>query len=1040
MAATPETFFIINASAGSGKTHTMVVRYLSLALKNHQHPGIIRHILALTFTNKAAQEMKHRILSWLEDIRQNTPSGEEKLRQIQEHLITNGENTSTEILRQRAEKLLQYMLHHYSAMNISTIDKFNAGLIRQFALEFGLPYQFNIEIDEKPLVMEAVDEVLEQLNPETASTEAYLKYIISQIEEGKFPDLRLQLLKSSSLLLSDKHLTETEQLGEIHWQRFFYQHSASWQRIRNLQNEIKTKAAEALQLAEAQDVQEEDFANGSKSGLLRFFIKAHKGSVDLSESAEKEESRLLTFQKGCSAKGKAKQDSILFLLPQLLSLREEMILMEVERKLLLEKVKAELPNKVNFDIVKKLQEIEDEREILLISKFNTLIRNHLSEEPSEFIYEKVGTRFHHYFLDEFQDTSALQWANMIPLRDETITHEDRSFTLIGDPKQSIYRFRGGDSQIMLDMLRDKAPTPIKASTIQLENNYRSAWEIVDFNNRLYESISQSAGLSEEHRDLFSIQAKQNPIAPKGGRVRMDWSFGKKIEETQQDFAEKISAYITENLALGYRQKDICILCRSNAEISFYTQQLDRQKISVNGEETTLQVLAINGLELQNSLTLQACIHLLQWSLQPSEKRALAEALLLLQSIGRLGTRPISEILNGLKNCRTEKEILQYLAEEFSIHLEAASLGPYEEIQLLLREISIADHESEYITTFLEHAFHYLTHYQPSKTAFLEYWDTQLKSKSIQKPEDLDAIEITTIHSSKGLEYPIVFLPEKNQNKDHKYTDWFSFESEEGEDRLLIGSLQKNLSTYSPQVAAYTETNTYKNLIDRLCVQYVATTRARDQLYLLLEYPKKEAHTELIRYFFSQFPDTEGIDLYPYTPETKEKRALQKNSSVSGEISFIPLSRQNIQIATPSRSYQNKNIAVKNGILIHNILSKMQSPKDMDKTLNQLKNSGEITHEEEQIIRCRLNEVVLKHPDLIRTDGIHLSERDILWQLDGKIVVKRPDKIIEFPEGYYLYDFKTGKEKAEDSRQLQEYADLLSQMGKNIIHQEIIYIE
>ncbi|WP_042723024.1 exodeoxyribonuclease V subunit beta, partial [Flavobacterium sp. B17] len=516
------SYTVINASAGSGKTYALVQRLLMICLRYPNQQQSIRNILALTFTNKAANEMKERILTWLGNFSSEDFAENGDLKNIQKAFEQEGLKITIDELHIRAKKLLDYVLHNYSTLNIGTIDRFNSRLVRSFSYELGLAKNFNLEIEAEPFLIEAVDKMLDQIGENEVISESFMDYVDYSLENNERINLNKNLYDSAKEFVKDIHYEHLKNNKDFD--------STNYENIKNtLRKEIVLHKKQAVELAEksielfrSRNIEIEDFAQG-KNGIGGFFTKVldfyQQKRPGFPFPTTAEESVVNNYRKGSSAKSKHKENDILEILDQLLDNRMQLILLYIETQKKEKILFALLPLKVNKDIQDELKKIEEENDLVLLSKFNILINENLKNEPSAFIYEKVGSQFQHYFFDEFQDTSELQWQNFLPLRDHSISTENTSFTLVGDPKQSIYRFRGGESKLMLDIINKKEITPKEAELLVLKDNWRSAKNIVRFNNDLYRFHSEI--LEEEHKNIFGTDAEQNPKSFMEGRVKVN---------------------------------------------------------------------------------------------------------------------------------------------------------------------------------------------------------------------------------------------------------------------------------------------------------------------------------------------------------------------------------------------------------------------------------------------------------------------------------------------------------------------------------------
>lgn len=1047
-----DTYTIINASAGSGKTYALVQRILMICLSEEKKHEIIRHILALTFTNKAANEMKSRILEWLQSFTREDYLKNEHLIHIQRTFLETGIPIAMDELHRRAQKVLDYILHNYSTLNIGTIDKFNAKLVRSFSYELGLPHQFNLEIQSEPYLIEAVDKMLDEIGENPLISEAFMDYVNYNLENDEQISINKTLYKTSKQFVNDIHYEELKNNRDFDWSAYQKTKSALRKDIRKLKQQSKSIALEALDKIRSRNLEHADFYGRRDQSIIYFFESFLKNEIPLLyENSEKEQKKIDHYRKGASKIGKPKEHLIEEILEELLKSRKEIINLYVEAEKKSKILEELLPLKINKEIQEKLNAIEEENDLVLLSKFNILINENLKNEPSNFIYEKIGTKFHHFFFDEFQDTSKMQWSNIVPLRDHTISSDGSTFTIVGDPKQSIYRFRGGDSELMLDILNHKEEIPVKIHVEVLENNWRSAKNIVNFNNELYDYISQS--LNEEHQDLFSDKAKQIAKKTFSGRVKVDLSpLSLRKDEFHECIVEQMYVNIQECLNNGYNLSDITILCRDGKEIQALVQQLSSKKVMYQGNTIYIKTISEKGLTLDLSYTLKALINFLKWEIQPKNKQYLAKALYWLNLLGKIRMEDFTLELEEILKNESPTNIRKQLKNKYSLILnksEVQNLSLFNYIEYYLHRFIVPEKETNYILNFLELLYNYSQNSNSTIKDFIKYWDEEAHETSIQASENIDAIKIMTIHAAKGLEFPIVFLAMRNKHKDEQFNEWYPL-SEGGELKSInIKNFKKELVTYDPTISDFNTSHSYKNKIERLCVQYVATTRAVEQLFLYIEEPKKsENKLELYDFISLKKPaDKMTFDLYPEVNGSFRKQNFKKEPhDVFKTFEWHPPhtpepQANNIAIATPSKNYQSTNESVRAGIFVHEILEKIHSEKDVQLVLKQYIVQGIVTQEEGQAILKRIENVIKNDSYKIyfeeKTDV--LIEKEIMISTNEGTSLYRPDRIINTSKGLVIIDFKTGAENEKYEKQIEQYREALEKIGKTIHHTEIIYL-
>ena len=1047
------TYSVINASAGSGKTYTLVQRLLMICLRYPNQPDAIRTVIALTFTNKAANEMKERILFYLGEFVKDNYAENQDLKNIQEALAEQGYRITLDDLKQRSQNVLDYILHHYSTLNIGTIDKFNSRLVKSFSYELGLAQNFNLEIQPEPYLIEAVDKMLDEIGEEQTVSEAFMDFVNYNLDNNERVNLNQTLYSSAKKFVNDIHYKPLQDNKDFEWKAYENKKNELRETIKRLKSESLELTKRALELIQSRDIEIEDFASG-KNGIGGFFVNM----LEFHNIKDKkfpfptasEDSKIETFLKGASAKGKHKQSEIADILPQLISWRREIIDLYIDSQKKERILQAILPLKVNADIQKKLMEIEEENDLVLLSKFNIIINENLRNEPSAFIYEKVGTQFQHYFFDEFQDTSVMQWQNFLPLRDNSITSDNTSFTIVGDPKQSIYRFRGGESKLMLDIISGEETTPKKAIAEHLKFNWRSAKNIVDFNNRLYDFMSQN--LSEEHQKIFGENAIQGAQSKLDGRVKVHLLENSVKAIFYEETSQKMQQDIQECLDNGFTFSDITILCRGNNDIFNYSQLLGNLKVNYNGKETYIKTISEKGLTLDLSFTIKALIEFLKWEINPKNRQFLVKMMYFLNVSGRIKMNDFTSEIKTILSLESKTDIENYINAHYQIKLvqnDVPQLNLYNFIEYYIQEFSVENKEIDFLLNFLEMLFNYTQNAGATLKEFLKFWDDEASKISIQASENIDAVQIMTIHKAKGLEFPVVFIPMENKNNDKKFSEWYDLNSEDELKTVILNQFSPELENYDEDLAQFNFENSYRNKIDRFCIQYVATTRPVEQLFFYIEKPSKSSNNLELYDFVTQFQPSENgesldsFDIFPVSDLKKQKKKEKKDyqSENINSISQQTEKVSNIEIATTSKNYQNRVEHVRMGIFTHEILSQIKTKKDVTKVLNSYLLEGKITNEEKTSILERIENVLNDaNYSVYFTENLKIiNEREMLATENEQSKTYRPDRLIETENGFIIVDFKTGEEKEKDQKQVETYKNKLEQFGKKVIKTDVIYI-
>jgi len=466
-------FKIFNASAGSGKTFTLVKEYLKIVLSTNS-PESFKRVLAITFTNKAVNEMKERIIENLEAFSNpsiiTNPNSIFLL--IQEEL-----NITKEILVQRASKTLKYILHNYAFFDVATIDKFNHRLLRIFAHDLKLPMNFEVALDTELLLDEAIDQLIFKAGSDEKLTQMLIDFALEKADDDKSWDIALDLKKVGLLLLNENHAKQLSQLKERSLEDFSKLNDVLRKEVKKQEDVLQKAAKEVLDLIGINELEFNDFTRGT---LPKHFEKITSGNFDkLYENKLYENLKEgKVYTKSLSLDKATKIDALIpTLLQSYLSLKKGVYYL----KFLQNFYKNNIPLSLLNAIQAELETIKTDQNLLLISEFNSIISNVIANEPAPFIYERLGEKYKHYFIDEFQDTSEMQWNNLIPLISnaldgETLTGKRGSLLIVGDAKQAIYRWRGGKAEQFISLYGDLNPFQIekedKISKI-LPTNYRS---------------------------------------------------------------------------------------------------------------------------------------------------------------------------------------------------------------------------------------------------------------------------------------------------------------------------------------------------------------------------------------------------------------------------------------------------------------------------------------------------------------------------------------------------------------------------------------
>jgi len=1026
------SFTIYNASAGSGKTYTLVKEYLKLLFKsnNREH---FKHILAVTFTNKAVGEMKERIIETLKLF-----SSEEILKTSNSmfYAICDELSLKPETLHKKSKTILTAIIYNYSAFNISTIDGFTHKLIQTFAHDLKVPLNFEVELDTDSLLSEAVDSLIDKTGTDKALTKTLVDFAIEKADDDKSWDVSFDFNKIAKLLVNENDLIFIESLKDKSLDDFKEFKKNLKEQIKELEVTVIETAKVVLALIEECGLEHSDF---SRKTLPNHFIKASilefNGLYNNQlESNISENKNIYT---------KTLDDNLVTIIDSILPQIETYYLDLKSKIFQLKFLKAIYRNVTPLSVLKVINQeldiIKQEQNKMLISEFNSLISNEIKDQPTPFIYERLGEKFRHYFIDEFQDTSTLQWENLIPLIDNSLSSEDGTTMLVGDAKQAIYRWRGGEAEQFIDLFNGVNPFQIKEKVINLPVNYRSYKEIIAFNNHFFNHISNFVFSNNAYQELYN-KANQNSFIENDGFVSLNFLDINYGDDRDLIYTEEVYKTILKCLENGYLLKDICILVRKKKEGIAIANFLNENKISIISSETLL---------ISNSPEVVFINNVLSLLLQPNNLQIKIEVL-----------NYIAET-NNIKDKHSffEKHIhlgLQPLFKSFTflgirLDVMATLQSPlYDMAENIVRSFNLVKTSNAYVQFYLDTILDYSQKQFSSLEGFLEYFEKKKDKLSIVTPTEKNAVQIMTIHKAKGLEFPVVIFPYADLNiyDEIEPKEWFPLNADtySGFSNTLL-NFNKDFENYGEIGNAIYNTHLAKQELDNVNLLYVALTRPIELLYIISKKEKKENLNSFSGLFINYLESIDKWDdsqsvyefgvLEPKTQKEEETNLVLEHSE------FISTSKQshNINIVANSGYLWNteQQDAIEKGNLIHNIMSHIKTKNDVAFVINDFLNTSVINKEQAEVLSVSVNQIV-NHPklkDYFSSSLTIYNERDILSK-QGQIL--RPDRlVINSNNDVTIIDYKTGDENNTHKQQLQSYENILKTMGYKNIKKILIYI-
>ncbi|QXP60496.1 UvrD-helicase domain-containing protein [Olleya sp. HaHaR_3_96] len=1032
-------FKVYDASAGSGKTFALVKEYLKLLFTATYNDGF-KQILAITFTNKAVGEMKTRILDTLKqfsepEIRADTNG---MFKAITEELALQPKD-----VHQKAIVLLNTIMHNYAAFDISTIDGFNHKLIRTFAHDLKIPINFEVELDTPSLLSQAVDSLIAKAGTDKKLTKVLIDFALEKADDDKSWDVSRDFNTIAKLLINDNDLPHLESIKHKTLEDFSGLKSQLIKQIANQEVLIAELANNLLSVFEANGLDQKSFSRGT---LFNHFVKISNLEFykiyDNQLANNIAEGKLYT-----KTLDSAKAQAIDQLLPQIETVYHKIKATVLDVKFLRAVYKNVTPLSVLNAINKELTLIKEDENKLLISEFNTLISKEIKNQPTPFIYERLGEKFRHYFIDEFQDTSQMQWENLIPLIENTLTGqnlkgEQGTAMLVGDAKQAIYRWRGGKAEQFIGLTKEDNPFPVEKEVVRLEYNYRSYKNVIEFNNQFFEYLSKTSFSSPDYSDLYN-KAKQKPVIKHEGYVNLNFLDIQSTDDINQLYPETVFETINQCLENNYNLKDICILVRKKKEGVAIAEYLSDKGVRITSSETML---------INNSEDVRLVVNIFRLLVNPNNLEVKIKVLDYIASLNAIEDKH--------QFFKTHLNLpLQAFFESFKLFdidcdpTQLVQLSLYDLTESIERGFNLTKNSNAYIQYFLDIILEFSQKKISDIPGFLDYYDTKKDSLNIVSPSNQNAIQIMTIHKSKGLEFPVVIFPYAQLEiyREMEPKEWFPLDQSQfnGFSKTLI-NFNKDFEDFGDTGKSIYLKHRSEQELDNMNLLYVALTRPIEQLYVI---SKKENQTKagvkfdsysglLMNYLMQQGVWNDNQLEYSFGQQKREVIPEEKPETTQETEQFISVAKQDHDIKIITKSgylwdTEQEN-AIEKGNLIHDIMAEIKTQEEVTAVIEDYINSGIINKEQSLLLKDTINSII-NHPELkeyYSNDYTIYNERDIISK-SGAII--RPDRFVIKDNDVIILDYKTGLPDPKYQEQLENYSDILKEMNYSVSKKILIYI-
>ena len=1030
----PSTFQVYNASAGSGKTFTLVKEYLKVLL-NSDDVFSFQKILAITFTNKAAGEMKERVLSSLEDF---ADGKENDLFNI----IINEIEVDKPTIQLRSKKILDAILQNYSAFSITTIDSFTHKIIKSFAYDLGLPLNFEVEMDAISLLNEAVDILISKIGTDKKLTKLLIDYSLDKADDDKSWDISKDLNEFAKVLLNEDDIKHFRELADKQLDDFTNLKTKLYTHQKELKESIKSIGEDCLELIENHGLEHKDFMRAT---IPKFFsdLSVKSVHIDFLKRSETIAKAIENHQYYSKSTPDSVASSIENIVPEIINLYQKA--KEVYSQFLMNKLalKNIIPLAVLNNINIELEQIKEENNIRLNAEFNQLISDNIKEQPAPFIYERIGQRFQHYFIDEMQDTSELQWQNLIPLIDNALAQENSNLLLVGDGKQAIYRWRGGKAEQFIELgSHAKNPFHVKKEIKNLETNFRSYSEVINFNNSFFQHTSNFLQ-NESYKKLFFEGNKQFENPKKGGFVSLTFLEKEEDKEIEKiKYPQKVFEKIHQ-LKDSFSLNEICVLTRTKKDGVAVANYLSENGVDIISSETLL---------IQNSPKVSFIIDVLKVLQNPNDEETRFDMLYFLHHHLQI-EKPKHIFFKEF--AKTDTQVILESLKNYGVSFEISAFNQhpfYEKIEEIIRGFNLVNSSDAYVQFFLDVVLE-----QQRKSTdvadFLEFWELKKEKLSIVAPESANAVQIMTIHKSKGLEFPVVIFPcDVDIYRQINPKVWLDELPENYENfKELLVPYNKELSYVNDTGLEIYNQQREELELDNFNLLYVALTRAVEQLHIITEKKISSKGAENTNFYSGVFINyliqnnlwKDDVLEYSFGAEIRVSKKETQNSVAEIHQKFIstPWQEHNVVLLASASKLWNtsQGEAINFGNLFHEILAKIFTQKDVNKVIAQYHQQGIIDENQLLVINNTIISVV-NHPKLenyFSEEVIIYNEREIV-DVDNQVII--PDRLVFTDKNeVVIMDYKTGNPSAEHHQQLLKYERVLKSMNFKVNKKLLIYI-
>ena len=1054
-------FTVYKASAGSGKTFRLAVQYITMLIRE---PEEYRHILAVTFTNKATDEMKQRILSQLYGIGHNLPGSASYYNEVKKAVTVNEQT-----IRHNALLALDMILQDYGRFRVETIDSFFQTVLRSLARELHIGANLTLELDTELVIDEAVDSFLANVEQDSKDKRNIMEFVENNIDNDKSWSIDGTLKKFSKELFREIFMEKGDELRQILSKPDAiadYKQNLTDAReavISSYTEKVNTLGAEIENALSNAGLGIENFSSNPGKVLLKII----NGTI-LNSELGATFSKCIAYPDSFYRKNDLEdnpwysvfaQEQLSPRFEQIGSLHTEynhlkntydVALQYIHELSLLLGIRAEID-----------RQSQEQSRFILADTPQLLSR--LSDSDTSFVYEKTGSFIEHLMIDETQDTSRMQWSNLFLLIWECLSN-GKDCLVVGDVKQSIYRWRNSDWNI-LNSIMEQQLSIYNPQVIPMESNFRSHQNIIDFNNALFpkavemldmhynsETGTTYPALKQAYSNLHQTSSKAD------GQgyvyVQIDTKADKNDNPDDKIFRQ-IEGQLDKLTEAGVKQTDIAILCRKGHQITDIAEWF-----AVNRPD--YRMISSEAFQLGSSVSVRILINALKWLTDNTDNIALAQLVWERECAINLSGEPFDRLMaQGLENCLPKAMTDN---QEFLRQLPLYELT--EKLYSIL-ELERIPGQDQYVMTFFDVLCQWLSHNPGEPSAFITEWDEKLCTNSIPAA-DANGIRLLTIHKSKGLEFHTVIVPYCNwsiidyQSGTRDQRIWVDPQTEPFKmiPMLPVGFSQKlRDSDFSEDYNLEAGLQT----VDNLNLLYVALTRAESNLIVLSSKARGATMADTLIYAlsaaFSCSPDNKESYIYeigrilPHTEKTNtssDNPFDRKPTPQELSLHSYPINARFRQSGESTRFVHSTNDSddrqeeyIQTGKLLHSIFAAIRTTDDIGLQVDNMLSQGLISSTKEaESIKNMITKHIAASGASSWFDGTYtlFNEASIIYRDGGILQTRRPDRVMIKPDRTaIIVDFKFGREREEYLHQVSEYMALLRRMGYSKVEGHIWYV-